>query len=94
MALKSRWRRKKRKPCTTAGVPVVVVTEKCEKKGKKKKEKEREQRIGIPLHSWIIKIFKHLLRERTGTVYSSPPPHFRPHARVKTWFYAQSFHIL
>lgn len=57
----------------TAGVPVVVATEKCEKKGKKKKEKEREQRIGIPLHSWLIKIFNHLLRERTGTIYSLFP---------------------
>lgn len=31
--------------------------------------KEREERTGIPWHSWVIQIFNTLLRERTGIIY-------------------------
>lgn len=31
--------------------------------------KEREERTGIPSHSWVTQIFNTLLRERTGIIY-------------------------
>lgn len=31
--------------------------------------KEREEKTGIPSHSWVIKIFNTLLQERTGIHY-------------------------